>query len=118
MMESVRTQEELKSLPLKPMANLVAYLCHESCDSSGGVFELGGHWMSRLGWRRSKGARFHTGFTVEDVAARFNEISDFSEGAEFPDDAESGEVNSMRPATDYELPVESFDAMKPAMSKL
>lgn len=63
-----------------------------------------------------KGAQFHTGFTVEDVAARFNQISDFSEGAEYPEDADSGEVHSMKPPMD--LPVESLDSMKPVMSKL
>jgi bile acid-coenzyme A ligase len=118
MMETVRSKDELDKLPLKPMANLVAYLCHESCDSSGGVFELGGHWMSKLGWRRTKGARFQTGFSIEDVAARFSEISDFSDGAEYPEDADSGEIHSMKPATDNELPLDTFDPMRPTMSKL
>lgn len=96
MMESVRSKEELKALPLKSVPNLVAYLCHERCECTGGVFELGGHWISRLGWRRSKGARFPAGFTPEDVAARFEEISDFREGAEYPDEADSGEAHSMQ----------------------
>mmetsp|Transcript_113389 Transcript_113389/g.241987 ORF Transcript_113389/g.241987 Transcript_113389/m.241987 type:complete len:192 (+) Transcript_113389:423-998(+) len=96
MMETVRSQDELRALPMPNMANLVAYLCHERCECSGGVFELGGHWISRLGWRRSRGARFPAGFTLEDVAERFQEISDFSEGAEYPADADSGEVHSMK----------------------
>lgn len=96
MMEAVRSKEELKALPMRPMANLVACLCHESCNSTGGVFEQGGHWISRLGWRRSQGARFQEGFTLEDVASRFDEISDFTEGAEYPEDADSGEVHSMK----------------------
>merc|ERR1712100_187744 len=94
MMETVRSKEELGKLPLKTVPNLVAYLCHERCECTGGVFELGGHWISRLGWRRSRGARFPTGFTPEDVAARFEEISDFGEGAEYPDEADSGEARS------------------------
>jgi len=97
MMESVRSEEELKALPLTTVPNCVAYLCHERCDSSGGVFELGGYWMSRLGWRRSRGARFHEGFAVEDVADRFADICDFSEGAEYPADADSSEAHSMLP---------------------
>lgn len=80
------------------MPKLVAYLCHESCETSGGVFELGGHWMAKLGWRRSRGARFPEEFSVEDVAARFGEISDFDlEGTEYPEDVDSGEVRSMEP---------------------
>eukprot|EP00930_Biecheleria_cincta_P015652 TRINITY_DN12986_c0_g1_i1.p1 TRINITY_DN12986_c0_g1~~TRINITY_DN12986_c0_g1_i1.p1 ORF type:complete len:847 (+),score=134.20 TRINITY_DN12986_c0_g1_i1:70-2610(+) len=97
MMETVRSKEELQAIPLRSMANLVAYLCHDSCDSTGGVFELGGHWISRLGWRRSRGVRFPAGFSLEDVAERFQEISDFSEGAEYPTDADSGEIHSMKP---------------------
>jgi acetyl-CoA C-acetyltransferase len=118
MMETVRTQDELKMLPLRPMANLVTYLCHESCQSTGGIFEMGGHWMSQLGWRRTQGARFHTGFTVEDVAAKFDQISDFGEGVEYPTDDTSGEFNSMRPATDLEETLDSGAALVPNMSRL
>jgi len=97
MMETVRSSDELQLLPAHTVANTVAYLCHESCRCSGAVFELGGHWISRLGWRRSRGARFPAGFTVEDVAARFGEISDFGEDAEFPEGWESGEEHAMAP---------------------
>lgn len=96
MMETVRSKGELQALPLQSVAKFVAYLCHERCDSTGGVFELGGHWISRLGWRRSQGARFQAGFTLEDVARRFEEVSDFSQGTEYPVDADSGEVHSIQ----------------------
>eukprot|EP00931_Biecheleriopsis_adriatica_P049519 TRINITY_DN28649_c0_g1_i1.p1 TRINITY_DN28649_c0_g1~~TRINITY_DN28649_c0_g1_i1.p1 ORF type:complete len:1321 (-),score=307.28 TRINITY_DN28649_c0_g1_i1:44-4006(-) len=97
MMETVRSKDELDKLPLQTVPNLVAYLCHDTCDCTGGIFELGGYWISKLGWRRSKGARFPAGFTPEDVASRFLQISDFSEGAEYPDEGESGEAHSMQP---------------------
>jgi len=94
MMETVRSTEDLSKLPVTTVPNLVAYLCHDSCECSGSVFELGGHWISRLGWRRSKGVRFHAGFTPEDVAASFQDISNFDD-AEYPVDSESGEDHSM-----------------------
>merc|ERR1719291_819358 len=96
MMETVRSKEELEKIPTYTMANMVAFLAHEKCESTGGVFELGGHWISRLGWRRSRGARFQAGFTLEDVARRFEEVSDFSQGTEYPVDADSGEVHSIQ----------------------
>jgi bile acid-coenzyme A ligase len=96
MMESVRSKEELKMIPTGTMANLVGYLCHDSCESNGGVFEMGGHWISRLGYRRTRGARFQEGFTMDDVASRFAEISDFTD-SESPTDADSGEVHSTQP---------------------
>ena len=96
MMEGIgRSQDDLKAIPVKTMANLAGFLCHESCEATGGVFELGGHWISKLGWRRSRGVNFDEGFTMEDVKARFEEINDFSD-AEFPTDADSGEVHSMK----------------------
>ena len=77
MMESLRSAEELQMMPTSTMANLAGYLCHQTCECTGGVFELGGQWISRLGWRRSCGVRFQAGFTIEDVAASFDEINDF-----------------------------------------
>uniref|UniRef100_A0A7S1WQX4 Uncharacterized protein n=1 Tax=Alexandrium catenella TaxID=2925 RepID=A0A7S1WQX4_ALECA len=97
MMETVRSSEELERLPKQTVANTVAYLCHEACTCTGGVFELGGHWVARLGWRRSRGVRFPQGFTAEDVAAKFQELSDFGEGVEYPEGWESGEAHSMAP---------------------
>ena len=97
MLETVRSKEELQKLPMNTMANLVGYLCHEECKSSGGIFELGGHWISRLGWRRSRGSRFAAGFSVEDVAEKFDEIGNFETGTEFPDSDASGEAHSMEP---------------------
>ncbi|XP_014666275.1 PREDICTED: peroxisomal multifunctional enzyme type 2-like [Priapulus caudatus] len=42
---------------LKPeyVAPLVAYLCHESCEETGGVFEAGAGWIGKLRWERSQG---------------------------------------------------------------
>jgi 3-hydroxyacyl-CoA dehydrogenase/3a,7a,12a-trihydroxy-5b-cholest-24-enoyl-CoA hydratase len=34
---------------------MVAYLSSEACDETGGIFELGAGWVSKLRWQRSKG---------------------------------------------------------------
>lgn len=103
MMETVRSKEELERIPISSIANMVAYLCHQSCTSTGGVFELGGHWISKLGWRRSPGARFSAGFTPEDVAEKFGEICDFSAEMEFPSDCDSGDERSFQAARPSKL---------------
>eukprot|EP00933_Yihiella_yeosuensis_P012507 TRINITY_DN12123_c1_g1_i1.p1 TRINITY_DN12123_c1_g1~~TRINITY_DN12123_c1_g1_i1.p1 ORF type:complete len:570 (+),score=103.24 TRINITY_DN12123_c1_g1_i1:52-1710(+) len=100
MMETVRSKEELSNLPLQTVPNLVAYLSHESCQCSGGVFELGGHWVARLGWRRSPGVVFQKGFTPEDVATRFEEICHFGNGTEYPTTSDSGELHSVQPPSE------------------
>lgn len=72
---------------LKPeyVSNLVAFLCHESCPHTGGLFEAGGGWISRLRWQRSTGVSFplDNSWGPEDVAREFVRISDFSGGG-FP----------------------------------
>jgi hypothetical protein len=52
---------------LKPeyIVPLVAYLCHESCEETGSVFELGAGWIAKLRWQRTQGAMFDLTFTPE-----------------------------------------------------
>ncbi|XP_076034051.1 peroxisomal Multifunctional enzyme type 2 isoform X1 [Oratosquilla oratoria] len=42
---------------LKPelIAPLVLYLCHDSCEETGGLFEAAGGWFSKYRWERSQG---------------------------------------------------------------
>ena len=64
---------------------LVAYLCHQSCDVNGAIFEVGGGWIARLRWQRSEGATFDApgAHTPEDVIENWERINDFA-GANNP----------------------------------
>lgn len=68
---------------LKPeyVVPLVAYLCHESAEESGSVFEGGAGYFAKLRWQRSKGAVFKTDdtFTPAAVKARWDEVNNFKE---------------------------------------
>jgi 3-hydroxyacyl-CoA dehydrogenase/3a,7a,12a-trihydroxy-5b-cholest-24-enoyl-CoA hydratase len=72
---------------LKPeyVSPLVAYLCSEANDTTGGVFELGGGFYSSLRWERTKGKVFRLGRDVSPEAIRSSwaQINDFTE-AEHP----------------------------------
>jgi len=83
-LEEVLDKDTLKALRLRPVANLVAYLCHEQCSVSGEVFEIAGLSVSKVRYQRSRGARFKEDYTLEDLVERFDEIRDFSDGAEYP----------------------------------
>ncbi|HEX6386211.1 MAG TPA: SDR family oxidoreductase, partial [Anaerolineae bacterium] len=56
--ETVLPPDLVEALKPEYVAPLVAYLCHESCTETGGLFEVGAGWVSRLRWQRSKGAFF------------------------------------------------------------
>mmetsp|Transcript_54012 Transcript_54012/g.94833 ORF Transcript_54012/g.94833 Transcript_54012/m.94833 type:complete len:299 (-) Transcript_54012:45-941(-) len=69
------------------IATYVAYFAHESCEPSGGIFEIAGNVARRLRWQSSGGVNFPDKFTPEDVAAKIGDISDFDRNPDYPPDA-------------------------------
>lgn len=68
--------EQLKPELVSP---LVVYLASERCQETAGLFEVGGGWMGKVRWERSRGAGFDpaASFDAEDVAARWADICNF-----------------------------------------
>jgi multifunctional beta-oxidation protein len=79
MTETVMPKELLAALKPEYVAPLVGYLTHDSCKETGALFEIGGGWISRLRWERSKGAIFRAdaSFLPGSVAAKWSQINDF-----------------------------------------
>ncbi len=46
----------LNILKAEYVAPLVVYLCHESNDETGSLFEVGGGWVGKVRWQKSSGA--------------------------------------------------------------
>jgi len=69
------------SLRPEYVSPLVAYLCSEDNDRTGGVFEVGGGFYSSLRWERTLGKTFRLGreVTPELLKDHWIEIEDFSE---------------------------------------
>lgn len=85
MTESVMPPEMLEHLKPEYVAPLVLYLCHESCEETGGLFEVGAGFIAKLRWERSKGVIFKTDntFTPGTVLSEWKKVNDFSK-AEHP----------------------------------
>jgi 3-hydroxyacyl-CoA dehydrogenase/3a,7a,12a-trihydroxy-5b-cholest-24-enoyl-CoA hydratase len=78
--ETVMPPELLKLLQPEAVSPLVAWLCHEDCEETKGVFEVGAGFIAKLRWERTEGYSFPNGrrFDVDDVARRWDTITDFA----------------------------------------
>lgn len=78
---TTHTAEVLANLKPERVVPLVAFLCHDSTEETGKIYETGAGWYGLHRWQRSKGAVFKTDntFTPAAVKARWDQINDFSE---------------------------------------
>lgn len=69
--------EQLKPEYVTP---LVVKLCDEHSPFTGGLYEVGAGWIGALRWERTKGVGFKLGdgFSAEDVATQWDQITDFT----------------------------------------
>jgi NAD(P)-dependent dehydrogenase (short-subunit alcohol dehydrogenase family)/acyl dehydratase/predicted lipid carrier protein YhbT len=83
--ETVMPPELLAVLKPEYISPLVGWLCHESCEETGGLFEVGAGYMSKLRWERTLGHTFKQGskWDIEQVAGKWSKITDFT-NAEHP----------------------------------
>jgi len=93
---TVMTPEQLAPMGADLVSPLVAWLCHGSCVETGGLFEVGGGFITKLRWERTEGATLDLrgADAVEKVAAAWDRITDFSR-SEHP----AGFAEAMAPFT-------------------
>lgn len=70
MTETVMPPEMLASLSPAMIAPLVAYLCHDTTEENGSLFECGAGWFGKLRWERTRGAVFKTDASFTPAAVR------------------------------------------------
>lgn len=78
--ETVLPEELIAALKPEYVSPLVAWLCHEACEESGGLFEVGGGFIGKLRWQRTEGKMFRIGRTMSPELIRdsWATITDFS----------------------------------------
>lgn len=83
--ESLMPKELHEALSPEAVSPLVAYLCHESNQQTGGMYEVGGGLVAPLRLNRGGGVAFDSssGHSPEDIRTRWDDIHDFSNG-DFP----------------------------------
>ncbi len=59
---------------------LVAWLSHEDCEETGGLYEVGGGLYAKVRWERAEGKMFRIGreVSIENVRDSWGEIADFA----------------------------------------
>lgn len=96
--ETIMSEDMLQHLDPKCVIPLVGWLCHEECTETKGLFEVGAGYMSKLRWNRAQGQFFSPGrdFTMDDVAARWSNVTGFDEGSTYPNSI----ANSLEPVVE------------------
>jgi 3-hydroxyacyl-CoA dehydrogenase/3a,7a,12a-trihydroxy-5b-cholest-24-enoyl-CoA hydratase len=80
LMGTVMDEKAMDLLRPEVVSPLVAWLCHDSCESTGDLFEVGAGWISRVRWERSQGAYFPpSGFSADEVQEAWPTINDFTD---------------------------------------
>ena len=58
MTATIMPPDVLANLKPEHVAPIVAWLCHESCKTTGGVYEMGAGWTGAVKWEQSRGVFF------------------------------------------------------------
>ncbi len=97
MTETILPPDLIAALKPEYVSPLVAYLCHESCEETGGIFEVGGGMVAKLRWQRTEGKMYRIGrdMAPEDIREAWPTVVDFGK-ATYPTDA----MSAIKPVLD------------------
>lgn len=86
--EALMTEELNQHFDPALVSPLACFLCHESCQETGGLFEAGAGWYAKVRWQRSQGLGLAKGQqpSIDDIAKQWQGIVDF-ESPEYPEDS-------------------------------
>ncbi|XP_006034004.1 peroxisomal multifunctional enzyme type 2 [Alligator sinensis] len=80
MTQTIMPPDMLDAFKPEYVSPLVLWLCHESCQENGSLFEVGAGWIGKLRWERAQGAIVREKtlpMTPEAVQDKWGKICDF-----------------------------------------
>ncbi|XP_019410537.1 PREDICTED: peroxisomal multifunctional enzyme type 2 [Crocodylus porosus] len=80
MTQTIMPPDMLDAFKPEYVSPLVLWLCHESCQENGSLFEVGAGWIGKLRWERTQGAIVREKtlpMTPEAVQDKWGKICDF-----------------------------------------
>lgn len=82
MTATVMPPEMVEALKPAYVAPLVAFLCHEKNLSTGGIYEVGSGWVSKVRWQRTGGFGFPVNKELlpEHIVDIWSQITNFGDG--------------------------------------
>ncbi len=77
--ETILPKDVLENLKPEHVTPLVAWLAHDECTETGGLFEVGGGYFGKLRWERTEGQLFKLGreITPEAVRGAWDAVTDW-----------------------------------------
>src|SRR5215472_12429302 len=75
--ETVLPKDLVDALKPEFVSPLLLWLCHESCEETGGLFEVGGGFVGKLRWERAEGHLFKLNkvLTPEAIQASWKDVA-------------------------------------------
>ena len=86
MTETVLSKELIDALSPDYVVPLVAYLAHESTEVTGGAFEVGAGYISKIRWQRTEGKQYDwKKISPEAIAKDWEQITSFESENDYPE---------------------------------
>ncbi|CAG9310543.1 unnamed protein product [Blepharisma stoltei] len=84
MTEDILTPDLLRLLTPERVVPLVVYLCHESCQQTGNLYEVAGGFIATMRWQRSPGLYGGENIRAEDIKRRWAEANNYTGNVDYP----------------------------------
>lgn len=85
MTETVMPKEVVDALKPEFVAPFVAYLCHDSCQDTGALYEVGAGFVARQRWNRTEGVQYDVEkLSPESIRDKWAHVNSFEKGSTYP----------------------------------